>query len=247
MDSVVQGNLPGFDNEAAAKKDGGPTQNLDISPGPIWILGAGRFGHIAAERLASRYPQTGLVVVDRQVQRLREFHEASGVSIHQEDAITFIAHRPLADNQWIVPAVPVHVACLWLMERLGGEGEVQPLVVPTEVDEQVPNPYRVTAGAVYASLATFRCPDTCSEPEGLCTHTGQPRPGNLYDRLAAIEVQGFQVVVIRSWQLAPGVGGFRGEQLHAAAGRIHARPGRWIIATSCRCHAVIDALVFQRD
>jgi hypothetical protein len=54
-------------------------------------------------------------------------------------------------------------------------------------------------------------------------------------------------VVIRIWQLAPGVGGFRGEQLHAAAGRIHARPGRWIIATSCRCHAVIDALVFQRD
>jgi len=98
----------------------------------------------------------------------------------------------LAESQWIVPAVPVHVACLWIMKRLGGEGDVQPLEVPAAVDEQVPNPYRVATGAVYASFATFRCPDACSEPEDLCTHTGQPRPGNLYDRLAAIKVRGFR-------------------------------------------------------
>ncbi len=246
MDSMAQSNPLGCDTQGIVTKNGALLRNVGFPPESIWILGAGRFGRIAAERLLGRYPKTNLLVVDQQPQRLMELHEALGIPVYQEDAIAFIHHRPLAENQWIVPAVPVHVAGLWLMQVLGRDGAVQSLSVPTAVDEQVPNPYRAATGTLYASFATFVCPDACSEPEELCTYTGQPRPGNLFERLALIQVPEFRVEVVRSWQLAPGVGGYRGGQLHAAAQLVHDRPGRWIIATSCRCHAVIDALVFQQ-
>lgn len=246
MDSIAQGNpLIGSSKETVSKnnvffRNGGPP------PESIWILGAGQFGRIAAARLHQRYPRTDLLVVDQRPQRLTEIHETLRIPVHRKDAIEFLQQRSLPEDQWIVPAVPIHVAWLWVMQVLEGDGVVQPLAVPTAVDEQVPNPHRAETGTLYASFATFRCPDACSEPEELCTHTGQPRIGNLFERLALIQVPEFHVEVIRSWQLAPGVGGYRGKQLLAAAARIQAYPGHWIVATSCRCHGVIDALAFQR-
>jgi hypothetical protein len=245
MDSYTQGNLPA---EESRETQAGPTQRQQdgFSPEHIWILGAGRFGRIAAERLTARYPGADLLVVDHQAKRLRKLHDSLGIPVQYQDAVTFIGRRPLPEDQWIVPAVPLHVACLWLLQMLHRDGQVLSLAVPEAVDAQVPNPYRVPSGTVYASYATFLCPDACSEPEKLCTHTGRPRPGNLFEHLEGIDVPEFRVEVIRSWQLAPGVGGYRGVQLQAALRRIQEHPGRVMVATSCRCHAVIDALAFVR-
>ena len=245
MDSHTQGNLPAEEIQEA-NAGCAQSQRGGSSPERIWILGAGRFGRIAAERLTTRYPEAELLVVDHRVERLGELRASLGVSVRQEDAVTFICRRSLPDDQWIVPAVPLHVVQLWLVQMLHQYGQVMSLAVPEAVDGQVPNPYRVPAGTVYASYATFLCPDACSEPEKLCTHTGRPRPGNLFERLGSIEVADFHVEVIRSWQLAPGVGGYRGAQLQAALRRIRENAGRVIVATSCRCHAVIDALAFVK-
>jgi hypothetical protein len=245
MDSPTQDNLPAEENREA---DAGCAQSRrgGFSPERIWILGAGRFGRIAAERLTTRYPEAELLVVDHRAKRLSELRDLAGVSVRREDAVTFICRRPLPDDQWIVPAVPLHVVQLWLLQMLHRDGQVMSLAVPEAADVQVPNPYRVPAGTLYTSYATFLCPDACSEPEKLCTHTGRPRPGNLFECLGGIEVPEFRVEVIRSWQLAPGVGGYRGAQLQAALRRIREYAGRVIIATSCRCHAVIDALAFVK-
>jgi hypothetical protein len=102
----------------------------------------------------------------------------------------------------------------------------------------------VPSGTLYASYATFRCPDACNEPDELCTHTRQPRPGNLFEHLAGLHVTGYAVEVLRSWQLAPGVGGYQGAQLWKLLERVQQSRGRFLIATSCRCHAVIDVLSF---
>ena len=246
MDSTAQSNPLGGNSKETVSEDNVVVQNADPPPESIWILGAGRFGRIAAERLRQRHPKTNLLVVDQQPKRLMEIHETLHIAVHREDAIGFLQQRPLAEDQWIVPAVPIHVAWLWLLQALEGTGVVRPLGVPTAVDEQVPNPHRAETGTLYASFATFRCPDACSEPEVICTHTGLPRTGNLFERLAQIQVPEFRVEVVRSWQLAPGVGGYRGEQLLTAAANIQAGPSHWIVATSCRCHAVIDALAFHR-
>jgi hypothetical protein len=211
-------------------------------PRSVWILGAGRFGRLAAERLTRRFKDAEFLVIDERSDRLAALTGELGVKTAEADAIPYLSSRPLDDTLWIVPAVPVHAAFLWLLHGTALSSRAVSLAVPASVDSQVPNPYRVPDGTVYASYATFICPDACSEPEERCTHTGEPRLGNLFDDLSRISVPGFHITVLRSWQLAPGVGGYTARQLRQLGHNVLEREGAHIIATSCRCHGVINAL-----
>jgi hypothetical protein len=214
-----------------------------LPPESLWILGAGHFGQLAARRLARRYPHAALVIVDHRASKLGELEGALRRASLCEDGIDFLCRQEIPVNQWIIPAIPVHVAWLWLLRRLAASGRpVDPVPVPDTVDPVVPHPYRVPTGTLYASHAAFRCPDGCNEPEHICPVTRQPRPGELDTTLAALDIPGWRVEVIQSWQLLPGVGGYQGAQLQATLQRVQAQPGRFLIATSCRCHAVIDGL-----
>ncbi|MCU0589337.1 MAG: hypothetical protein MUF52_14445 [Syntrophobacteraceae bacterium] len=208
----------------------------------IWILGAGRFGRIAAERLTRRFTDMDFLVIDERPDRLDALAEDLGVKTFTAAAIPFMSRQDLPDGLWIVPAIPVHAAFQWLLSGSGLASRAAHAPVPESVDSQVPNPMRVADGTVYASHATFLCPDACSEPEERCTHTGEPRPGNLFDDLSRISVPGFQVAVLRSWQLAPGVGGYSMAQLRQLERDVLRQPGGHIVATSCRCHGVLNAL-----
>jgi len=140
------------------------------------------------------------------------------------------------------------VAFEWLLRLPGEEGRARRLPVPFEVDGQIPNPCRTPAGTVYASYATFLCPDFCNEPDELCTYTRKPRPGRLHETLARIAVKGCEVEVIRSVQLAPGVGGYPARSLRTVLEKIQRRGfGAFLIATSCLCHGVIDALDWKKS
>jgi hypothetical protein len=218
-----------------------------IHPEKMWILGAGRFGTIAAQRLSRRYPRASFLVVDTMEEKLAEVHEKLELPIHMEDAVSFLGNHPPSDDVWVISAVPVHVAFLWLLSRLNHFGKAYSIPVPNEVDPQVPNPYRVPLGTVYTSFATFQCPDTCNEPDEICTYTKKPRLGNLFERLTQISVSEVRVVVVRSWQLAPGVGGYTGGQLKNALEEIQEDSGTYLVATSCRCHGVIDGLRWQKN
>jgi hypothetical protein len=151
----------------------------------------------------------------------------------------------LADGvtpDWIVPAMPIHVAWLWMKRDLAAAGRhVVDLPVPATVDPLVPHPLRGDHGQLYASNADFICPDDCPEPERFCTVTGKPRPVVMFVHLAALRVAGFAPVVIRSRQLAPGVGGYRPADLRQAEAAALAAPEAVLLATACKCHAVIDA------
>jgi len=150
--------------------------------------------------------------------------------------------------KWVIPAVPIHVAFEWLFNTLRKDEnlEVERLNVPEEADKQVPNPFRMSRETLYASFADFVCPDNCSEPADICTKTKEPRKGNLYEVLAKIDVSGFTPLVLRSHQLAPGVGGYTPESMNKLLHRVLETPGKYLIATSCRCHGVIDALSWQK-
>ncbi len=216
------------------------------------ILGAGRFGRLAAKRIVSRYPGARLLVVDADEERLRQVKNAFGVEVRLGDAVASLDDDPVSEETWIVPAVPVHVAFLRLLSALNAAnragatesgGRFTPVPVPEAVDAQAPNPWRGSTDTLYASFASFRCPDSCNEPDEICTHTRQPRPGNLYEALSGISVPGHRVVVIRSLQLVPGVGGYTGGHLESALKEIQNAPdARYLIATSCRCHGVISAM-----
>ena len=221
-------------------------ESLSELPGPyppktLWILGAGRFGRPAAGRLRKRYPRADLLVVDRRAEKLEPLREDPSLSIHVGEALSFLSGESLPADVWIVPAIPVHVAFHWILQELGRRGLVSGLPVPPAVDALVPNPLR-RGETLYASYATFICPDACSEPEGICTHTGGPRRGNLFECLGRISLPGYRTVVVRSMQLAPGVGGYPGWKLREALEDAASSPGQCLIATSCRCHGVIDGL-----
>jgi hypothetical protein len=89
------------------------------------------------------------------------------------------------------------------------------------------------------------CPEDCPEPEDGCTVTGEIRPP-LFGVMADLPVPGFEVHVIRSRQLAPGVGGYRIADLKALQGRVLGRPGvKWLVGTACRCHGTITGLEIE--
>ena len=92
------------------------------------------------------------------------------------------------------------------------------------------------------SLADFLCPDDCPEPPKLCTVTGKPRGEPLYQRLGRMNPPGWSVAVLRSRQLAPGVGGCLPPEMLHIKQRIKAQGGTWLVATSCRCHGVVNGL-----
>ena len=211
----------------------------------FWILGAGRFGSLAVQRILARKKASHLVVVDRDVQVLKKSGEQPVETVEQ-DAIDFLVHYPGLGSEWIVPAIPVHVAFAWLCRQLAREGTVTPLAAPSVLDQQIPNSTRGKGGVLHTSFATFRCPDDCDEPDDKCTVTGEVREAHLFDVVQTIEVEGYQTFVVRSHQLAPGVGGYRLSLLWRLLEEARSAKKDVLVATACRCHGVMNALRFNR-
>ncbi|MGD8613081.1 MAG: potassium transporter, partial [Desulfobacterales bacterium] len=91
------------------------------------------------------------------------------------------------------------------------------------------------------SIADFKCPANCSEPDDICTHTGKPRPMILHEFLKSIQPKGFTSIVIRSHQLAPGVGGYTPAALFDALDQIKKMQSPVLLSTACSCHGVMNA------
>jgi hypothetical protein len=211
-----------------------------------WILGAGRFGRLAVERLLARPKPPRLVVVDQNPDKLLLLTDRPVERVN-EDALDFLRANLQEGPDWIVPAVPVHVAFAWLAAELGGIGRLETLPAPQDVDAQIPNPWRDGKGGLYTSVATFRCPDNCSEPSDRCTATGLRRSDDLFALIARIRVPEYAPLVVRSHQLAAGVGGYRPSALRRLLKGAEAARGAVLVATACRCHGVIHALRFHRQ
>lgn len=211
----------------------------------FWILGAGRFGSLAVQRILAQKGNPRLLVVDHDSEVLKPL-EGKPVEVIEQDAIDFLVNHPGLGSEWIVPAIPAHVAFAWLCRELTKEGWVTPLPVPSMVEHQVPNPMRGKMGALYTSFATFRCPDNCDEPPESCTVTTEPREANLFDVIRCIEVEGYVTRVVRSHQLTPGVGGYQLSVLWWLLEEVRATGRNFLVGTACRCHGVVHAGRWQR-
>jgi hypothetical protein len=209
-----------------------------------WILGAGRFGRLAVERLLARREPPLLVVVDQDPEKLHLLADLPVERVN-EDALHFLRANFEEGPDWIVPAVPVHVAFAWLAAELAEVGRVETLPPPRGVDALIPNPWRDGKGGLYASMATFVCPGNCSEPHERCTVTGLRRSDDLFALIARIRVPGYVPLVVRSQQLAAGVGGYRPSALRHLLRATEAATESVLVATACRCHGVIHALKWE--
>jgi TrkA family protein len=208
----------------------------------IYILGSGHFGKRAFKILRNRTKYTRVTVIDKQPQALAEIIAAGG-HVLTMDAIKFLDIHVdnMSPDDWIVPAIPVHVAYAWLRLKMKTGFECHAISVPNTIQSRLPNPLEGQEKQVYASIATFTCPEDCPEPQTCCTVTGKPRPQILSETLTGLDRPDFRSICIVSSQLGPGVGGFQVKTLRQAVKDITKNPGRILLSTSCKCHAVLDA------
>ena len=208
----------------------------------IWILGVGQFGLHAVQTLATEHPHAHLVLVDPVESNLlraagpnRSLKVADGVTYTQKN-LSSAEDGP----DWIVPALPIHLAAEWCLRRQGPR--LRRYAVPKAIDPHIPNPMRGVGGNVYTSHAAFRCPENCSEPADICSITTEPRKKNMFEILGDLHLPSFEAIAIRSHQLGPGIGGYRPAHLFALAKRLETIRGGILLSTACRCHGVITGL-----
>lgn len=208
----------------------------------VWIIGAGKFGRNAADKIKRCCPSSELTVVDSDASLCRKLARIFPKTVCSDGAAYLLKHLDNdAGPDWIIPAIPRHVAYDWVTARLSQITPVVPLSVPDGFAKQLPNVIKGEDGQVYASHADFICPDECDEPVKICMHTGKSRPDDLFHMLETTACCGFTPVVIRSRQLFPGVGGYSAQDLYRAFDRILTLEGPVLLATACRCHGVIHA------
>lgn len=206
----------------------------------IWILGTGRFGRLAAERLAVKEPGRHLVLVDPEGAHFDAL-AGPGRRLFQADGVQYVTRHLVRDGgpQWIVPALPVHLVAEWLLARVPTLRRIPP---PQGLAEMLPNAMVGDSGDIYVSHADFLCPDDCAEPAACCTVTGKKRPRNMFDLLGDLDFPDVIPHVIRSRQLRPGVGGLRPQDMWSLLDKAASCQGDLFVATACRCHGVVTPL-----
>jgi hypothetical protein len=209
----------------------------------IWILGAGTFGRKAVNALLNGKDEWAVTVIDHSPERLK----LAGVNCICSDAVDWLlAHFSVSTPaaEMIVPALPIHVAAEWLRRTLQDKGiSVRPADLPESYIKALPNLITPCSNRAYTSFAEERCPESCDEPEGYCYLTGENREMPLFELMNNASPPGIISVVIRSYQLAAGVGGIHTAHLaDLLETSINIGKGTIIVGTSCRCHGVVDCL-----
>lgn len=205
------------------------------------VVGGGYFGGRAVEALKKVGKRRwNIAVVDLRAELSHRFKPLGVIPLVGDGVQVLDQLLELGWLKWIVPAVPFHLAHAWVLHRLSGRASARKIPIPHPLP--VPNPLQGRDMDLYASYATFRCPEHCIEPKEACTVTGLPRPSPLYAVLSCLEVPGHWVTGLRSRQLGPGVGGVLAKDLLALFEKVRGKPGRWILYTACRCHGVLSGL-----
>jgi len=202
--------------------------------GAALVVGGGRFGRLAARRLGG---WVGTVVEPRPSDELRGL----GVPLLEQDGVQALQEalaRPWPPR-WIVPCLPRHLLADWLRLSLAPL-RPRPMPLPSglpHLAQVLPGPEHIW----YLSLTDSLCPDDCPESGRICPKTGQCRGLPLFSRLGRLRLGRLSNGVLRSYQLAPGVGGLASREMLALRQRM-ASGGQWLVGAACRCHGVVQAL-----
>jgi hypothetical protein len=217
---------------------------MNGSPHTYLIIGCGHFGSRAAEKLLKKDPLSKIIVVDKikeSIKKISHLPLETAVSEGVSYLNQFLSQGRRAD--YIIPAVPFHLAFEFILSQLKPPGGKRKKVPPLS---GLPNSTKGKTGDLYTSLADFICSEDCPEPARYCTFTKKRRRKPLYRILSELE-GAFESKAIRSYQLAPGVGGFQPEALlDLLEGIKRKKKSGWsiLVSTASRCHGVTSALSF---
>ncbi len=199
------------------------------------IAGFGKFGRLAVERIISSFSEVQVTVLEKNPNKIQSdlVEKASAVEV---DAVSYIASQnDLSEHDIIVPAVPFNLAAAVLASYRTG---LSPTEIPLAHMTDLPNLLPIDRFNVVASRANFLCPDDCPEGE-LCTVTRRVREP-LYLEMERLSLPDFTVLVVRSSQILPGVGGYELKKIRELISSVGI--GKYIVATSCKCHAILTGL-----
>lgn len=207
------------------------------------IIGCGRFGSQAVEKLLQKDSRAKIIVVDKSRKALQKVARLP-IQTEVGDGIIYLG-KFLSEGQnadYIIPAVPLHLAFEFILSQLKPLGAKRSEIPALR---GLPNSVMGRRGDLYTSFADFLCPEDCSEPLH-CSVTGEHRSGPLFRMLMNLTGP-FESKVIHSHQLGQGVGGFRLERLLNLTKALKKKKGqdqRILVSTACRCHGVTSALSF---
>lgn len=208
----------------------------------LWIIGLGKFGSLAFQRLSQSGRTRHFVLVDPVAENLLKF-KGPTATLKISDGVAYL-NTHLSNSRkpdWIIPALPIHLAAEWALVHIGAQ-RLKRISLPSEIETLIPNPIRGSEGNIYASHADFRCPDDCDESGDICTITRKARKRDMFELLGNLDIEPYVALNIRSHQLGPGIGGYRPEQLMAMMDSVRQAPGPILLSTACRCHGVITGL-----
>jgi hypothetical protein len=217
---------------------------MNGKPYAYLIIGCGYFGNRAALKLCQKDPRSKIIVVDKSKKALQKISRLP-VETAVCDAVIYLSQF-LSEGQkadYIIPAVPFHLAFELVLFQLKPMGAKR-TDVPTL--SELPNSVVGKTGDLYTSLSDFLCSEDCPEPSRYCMATGKRREKPLYQILKDLKGR-FESRVIRSQQLAPGVGGFQQKVLLDLVEDIKKKKNSGeliLISTASRCHGVTSALSF---
>jgi hypothetical protein len=223
----------------------GISEKPDLALTRVIILGAGKFGRRAARLLRQALPLLELIVVDQHLAPLEEVRRqdpAAHLVAADGPAWAAAALPRLHPGDYLLPCLPGQVAFELLRQTVLAPPEWQAVPVPPELEAVAPVAFRGAAGELYLSRAAHLCPEDCGEPE-VCPVDGLPRRPGLDEVLAGFCLPGWQIRVLSSRLLLPGVGGFTVSALRRLAEVPPPLPSRLLLATACRCHGVVHAVV----
>ncbi|MGD9013816.1 MAG: NAD-binding protein [Desulfobacterales bacterium] len=208
----------------------------------FWIIGGGKFGLRAAQVLRKINSTNIITIVEKQKAVCRQLAHLGFEGVCT-DGVKYLKQHLNSRNEsdWIIPAIPLHVAFEWIRAKMSARHRIKDINIPTDLVSVLPNPIPGETGQLFISIADFKCPPNCSEPDDICTYTGKSRPMILHEFLKSIQFKDFASVVIRSHQLAPGVGGYRPAALFDAFSQIRDMQAPVLLSTACSCHGVMNA------
>ncbi len=203
------------------------------------IAGYGTFGQLAGSRLRERFPEAKIILVDNDRDKFSAHRQSVITDAAVSDAAEYVLERreALRDSEsWIVPTVPFH---LLARVAIGMQPDLRLGRLPAALRALLPHAYELDDATICCSYADFVCPDDCAEGP-LCAVTGEQRKP-LFLALEELEVPGSRMRILRSRQLRPGIGGYQARDFFRCIEGIE--EGSTLIGTSCRCHAILTAIV----
>ncbi len=208
----------------------------------FFVLGLGKFGRRAALYLRGIY-KGRVIGVDPRSENVKWAKER-GIEAHLGDGISFLLDPPskIEGEDYLIPALPIHLAAYWLLAKRPKELELQIAPLPSHILQRLPHPISLPDNSCATSYATFICPEDCKEGR-FCPKLGLKRGIPLYEFLRDLSTESDFVYVIQSRQLGPGMGGYKTEELLKLMDLQLDREKPIILATSCRCHGILSKIV----